>query len=187
MEEKRFIAVRLRQTFTETDTYGPTVEEGSFHGPSLKEALRGVDHMAARLHTLKGRHSIWEIVNHCRFWMEAATCAVHGEALPGVDGIEDWPRAGQSASEWETDLGRLDESLEKLCEAVQSMNPGSWTSRRGASSMDASSSSPSGRCFTEFMTTTCTTRARYPSSSLGEYKPRNMCVVHTCLRSQALH
>ena len=124
MEEKRFIAARLRQTFTETDTYGPTMEEGSFHGPSLKEALRGVDHMAARLHTLKGRHSIWEIVNHCRFWMEAAAGTVHGEALPGVDGVEDWPRAGQSASEWETDLGRLDESLEKLCEAVQSMNPG---------------------------------------------------------------
>lgn len=124
MEEKTFIASRLRQTFKEAETYGPTVEEGSFHGPSLKEALRGVDYQAARLHTLEGRHSIWEIVNHCRFWMEAAAGTVYGDALPSVDGVEDWPGAGLSASDWERDLGRLDGSFEELREAVLGTGPG---------------------------------------------------------------
>jgi len=124
VEEKRFIAARLRQTFAEADAFGPTVEEGSFHGPSLRESLRGVDHRAAGLHPLEGRHSVWEIVNHCRFWMDAATSAIHGEALPRVDGVEDWPRSGSSASAWTRDLKRLDESHGKLYKAILDMDPG---------------------------------------------------------------
>lgn len=122
MDEKALIAVRLEQTFTVPEAYGPSINEGSFHGPSLMETLDGVDHRSSRRRPVPGRHCIWEIVNHCSFWMKAAADALSGHSIPDVDDAEDWPEIGETQTEWERDTRALRSSFEVLHDAVEAMD-----------------------------------------------------------------
>ncbi|HKI45763.1 MAG TPA: DinB family protein [Balneolales bacterium] len=47
------------------------VNGDAWHGPSLRELLDGLSVEQALAHPLKGRHSIWEIVNHITVWHNA--------------------------------------------------------------------------------------------------------------------
>jgi len=55
----------------------------------FEERLENVDEAQARARPIEGRHSIWEIVNHCTYRMEAAIGAVNGEEMPprGENGL----------------------------------------------------------------------------------------------------
>ena len=69
----------LRQTF----------DGGAWHGPSFMDVLKGVDKAQAIERPIEARHTIWEIVNHCSFWMEAVTRALHGAEMPDIESTED--------------------------------------------------------------------------------------------------
>jgi hypothetical protein len=46
--------------------------KGSWHGPTLHAAVRGVDARAALWRPGKGRHNIWELAIHTAYWKFAA-------------------------------------------------------------------------------------------------------------------
>ncbi len=42
--------------------------KGSWHGPTLHAAVRGIDARTALWRPAKGRHNIWEIAIHAAYW-----------------------------------------------------------------------------------------------------------------------
>src|SRR4029079_4521472 len=65
---------------------------GGWHGPSLAEALDGVDAATAAARPLGEAHSIGEIAGHVAFWIDAARRPMHGEETVKVPPDGDFPR-----------------------------------------------------------------------------------------------
>ena len=123
MSECVTISSRLKQSYAKVDAHGPTLEGGAWHGPSLMEALKGVDIGQAATRPIEGRHTIWEIVNHCTYWMGSVDKALHGEVMESVPETEDWVGMGETAEDWARDLERMDNTYEKLQETIEAEKP----------------------------------------------------------------
>jgi uncharacterized damage-inducible protein DinB len=108
------ISYRLKQSYAKVEAHGPTLEGGAWHGPSLMESLKGVEVGQAAARPIEGRHAIWEIVNHCTYWMESVDKALHGEVMASIPETEDWVGMGETAEDWTRDLTRMDQVYEKL-------------------------------------------------------------------------
>lgn len=119
MNEAKLLSTRLQQTFTKAEKYGPNLGEGSFHGPSLIEALEGINTEMAKRHPIQGRHSVWEITNHCRFWMEEFSNVLYGHDRRVIHNVEDWPPQGTTEDEWKKDLQRLEEAYNELRQEIE--------------------------------------------------------------------
>ncbi|MBA7622335.1 hypothetical protein ES703_29711 [subsurface metagenome] len=113
------ISYRLKQSYAKVEAHGPTLEGGAWHGPSLMESLKGVDVGQATVRPIEGRHTIWEIVNHCTYWMESVDKALHGEVMESIPETEDWVGMGETADDWKRDLERMDQTYEKLQETIE--------------------------------------------------------------------
>ena len=73
---------------------------GAWHGPALRQLLRGVTAKQAAARPLAGGHSIWELVLHITAWKKAVRQRVMGRAIE-LSPREDWPPAGKaSAAAW---------------------------------------------------------------------------------------
>jgi uncharacterized damage-inducible protein DinB len=107
MKELDLIHGRFNQIFKLEYAFGASATHRAWHGPSLMRALEGVDAEQAKAKPIGGRHSIWEIVNHCTYWMEEVDRALRGENIFDVEAIEDWPGPGGSPEEWQADFERL--------------------------------------------------------------------------------
>lgn len=83
---------------------------------AFTELLGNVDESHARARPIGGRHTIWEIVNHCTFWVEAAIGAINGLEMPARGG--DWPPTGEGEEEWSADAEKFDLAVDRLVEAV---------------------------------------------------------------------
>ncbi len=108
------ISYRLKQSYAKVEAHGPTLEGGAWHGPSLMESLKGVEVGQAAARPIEGRHAIWEIVNHCTYWMESVDKTLHGEVMESIPETEDWVGMGETAEDWTRDLTRMDQVYEKL-------------------------------------------------------------------------
>lgn len=99
---------------------------GAWQGPSLTEALEGLDATAAFRRPIAGGHSIGELVFHLDFWLDAARRRIEGEAVDGTTAEPDWPSgvAGKSASApaWRVALERLEESHRRLHATVLALD-----------------------------------------------------------------
>jgi hypothetical protein len=118
MSECMTISHRLKQSYVKVEAHGPTLEGGAWHGPSLMESLKGVDVGQAAARPIEGRHTIWEIVNHCAYWMGSVDKALHGEVMESVPETEDWVGMGETAEDWARDLERIDNTYGKLQETI---------------------------------------------------------------------
>ena len=94
MKEHQLVINRLTQTFEDTK-FGPSMAEGAWHGPSLIEALEGVDVPQANARTIEGRHTIWEIVKHCTFWMKTVIGTLQGKKMSEIKPTENWPETAE--------------------------------------------------------------------------------------------
>ena len=95
----------------------------SWHGTNMKGSLRGITSAGALWRPAPGRHNIWEVVNHCTYWMEEVDRALLGENIFDVEAIEDWPEAGGSPVEWKTDLEKLVATHEKVGKRIWALKP----------------------------------------------------------------
>ena len=123
MNELDLIHGRFNQTFKMEYEFGASATHRAWHGPSLLRALEGLDADQAKSKPIGGRHSIWEIVNHCTYWMEEVDRALRGEDIFDVEEIEDWPAVGESPAEWQADLEKLTaihETVDKLIRGLKS-------------------------------------------------------------------
>jgi uncharacterized damage-inducible protein DinB len=132
MTECVTISARLKQSYAKVETHGPTLEGGAWHGPSLMESLKNVDVDQAKARPIEGRHTIWEIVNHCTYWMESVDKALHGEVMESVPETEDWAGMGETADDWRRDLGKLDQTYERLRESIAGLDKGDLDRMVGA-------------------------------------------------------
>lgn len=94
---------------------------GAWHGPSLEEALEGVDLATARLRPLAGGHTIAELVGHVAFWIEAASRRLEGDPVTG-GGEDDWPPPPGDEEGWRQLLAALDAAHRRLHAKVLAMD-----------------------------------------------------------------
>lgn len=83
---------------------------GSWHGPTLHAAVRGVDARAALWRPGKGRHNIWELAIHAAYWKFAARRKLLRDrslkfALPGTNWF---PVTKGTDAGWAATRGLLD-------------------------------------------------------------------------------
>jgi len=96
-------------------------EKKTWHGPNLKQALRGVSVRAALSRPQRGRHSIWELAVHAAYWKYVVRRRLLGErrgsfAIKGSN----WfvaPETGSEA-EWRDVRRLLEDEHRKLVHAV---------------------------------------------------------------------
>jgi uncharacterized damage-inducible protein DinB len=97
-------------------------EGDAWHGPSLKELLKGVIADQAARRPVAGAHTIWELVNHIAAWEGIATRRLRGEACANVPPEQDWPPAGEpSQAAWEQALEHLDRTHRELEKRVRAL------------------------------------------------------------------
>jgi uncharacterized damage-inducible protein DinB len=105
-----------------TDQLERSFHGGAWHGPALAEALDGADAATAAARPVAGAHTIWEIVEHARFWIDAARRRIDGEAVE-AHAPEDWPQPaeGPSPATWDDTLAQLGVAHRRLIARVRDL------------------------------------------------------------------
>jgi len=115
MSEVQKIRSKLKEIY-----YGP-----AWHGPAIKELLKGVNAKTALVKPRKGVHSIWEVVLHLTTWSEVAVKRVKGEKVPQVSSEKDWPDYADGTEKgWKITLQRLDSHQKKLLQLLEKTKDG---------------------------------------------------------------
>src|SRR2546427_3210566 len=110
-------------------------EKRTWHGPNLRQSLRGVSAMQAAWRPAPGRHNIWELAVHAAYWKYAVRRWVLGEKRgsfgePGSNWFERSGTRGERA--WRADRARLDQEHRRLRAAVAGLDPRDlWRSQPG--------------------------------------------------------
>jgi uncharacterized damage-inducible protein DinB len=86
-----------------------------WHGPSLREVLRGVSAETAAARPVPGGHSIWEIVVHLAAWDEVVARRITASrAVEAPDGGNFPPVTGSGPAAWAEALAELDRRHQEL-------------------------------------------------------------------------
>ena len=99
-------------------------EKKTWHGPNLKQSLKGVNAKHAAWRPWSGSHNIWEETLHAAYWKYAVRRRLEGGkrgsfALPGSNFFER-PEKGQlNEAAWNADKRLLDQEHRKLKAAVE--------------------------------------------------------------------
>jgi uncharacterized damage-inducible protein DinB len=109
-----------------------SVECEAWYGPSLMEALAGVDPALAAWRPAPQVHTIWELVLHAIGWIDEVRARLSGQfhAEP-VGG--DWPQLPDvpDGEAWRETNERLWRTWQGLAEAIRAFPPARWTERMG--------------------------------------------------------
>lgn len=109
-----------------------SVECEAWYGPSLMEALAGIDHAVATRRPAPQVHSIWEIVLHTIGWMDEVRARLSGQfhAEP-VEG--DWPQPPETPDEeaWMQTNERLWHTWQELADTIRTFPAARWAERMG--------------------------------------------------------
>ena len=100
-------------------------EANGWHGPSVKEALTGVDATQAHAKPLPNAHSIYELVRHIAVWEDIGRRRLTGDrAQIEISSPDDWPPADDtSEAGWEKAKATLDRIHQALVEEVARFPP----------------------------------------------------------------
>ena len=99
-----------------------TVDGPMWHGPSLSEALDGIDAAHAARRPIDSAHSIWELVRHVTAWAQIARARLGEAAVPDPTTDEDWPPVTETdADAWQRDLAAMREAYGALARAVREL------------------------------------------------------------------
>lgn len=97
-----------------------------WHGPVLRNILKGLPFDLAHRRPVQGRHSVWELALHTAYWKYTVRRRITGDSelsfpRPGANfpGVPILP----SAAEWAADLTLLDEQHRLLRQAVLAFPP----------------------------------------------------------------
>jgi uncharacterized damage-inducible protein DinB len=95
-----------------------TFDGDSWHDGSFVKLIEGMTSKEASNRPLPTRHTIWEIVDHCTYWMNFTTNAIKkGRALEIVE-KENWPEMGKTESEWNNTISRLKTANSELVQTL---------------------------------------------------------------------
>jgi hypothetical protein len=95
----------------------------AWHGPNLRQALRGLSAKNAAWRPARGRHNIWEITVHAAYWKYVVRRKLRGDkrgsfALKGSNWFMRPAEGNRSDKAWYEDLALLDQEHQKLLHAV---------------------------------------------------------------------
>jgi hypothetical protein len=101
----------------------------AWHGPNLRQSLRGVSAKNAAWRPAPGRHNIWEIAVHAAYWKYFVRRKLRDEkrgsfALKGSNWFARPTNRNADGKAWREDLALLDREHQKLLEAVAGMAAG---------------------------------------------------------------
>ena len=99
-------------------------EGEAWHGPSVKEVLRGVTAAEAHARPLRNGHTIYELVRHIAVWEDVGRRRLQGDpANVPISSPEDWPPAEDtSEGAWDQAKAALDRGHQALVEAIQQVD-----------------------------------------------------------------
>ena len=93
----------------------------AWHGPSLWCLLEGIPAEDASRHSVRGAHSIWELVNHVAAWNVIVARRLAGES-PEVTSEMDWPPVWEASEvTWKRSLEHLTESHRRVRMAAEGL------------------------------------------------------------------
>ena len=94
-------------------------EGGAWHGPSVLEALAGIDAEAALAHPIAGAHSVWELVLHLAGTYGLVLRRLGRDERP-LSQEEDWPAIVFTSEErWHESVATLRKLNDELRRAVR--------------------------------------------------------------------
>ncbi len=105
---------------------GQAYDRKSWHGPTLRGALRGLTAAEAAWRPAKGRHNIHEIALHAAYWKYIVRRRLSGEGRGSfpLKGSNWFPRpVAGTAAEWAEALKILEAAHRALVEAVAAFPP----------------------------------------------------------------
>ena len=95
----------------------------TWHGPNLKQSLKGVSAKQAAWRPGPGRHNIWEVALHAAYWKYAVRRRIEGGkrgsfVLKGSNFFER-PEAGKATeAAWKADKKLLETEHRAMCAAI---------------------------------------------------------------------
>jgi hypothetical protein len=96
----------------------------TWHGPNLKQSLKGVTAKRAAWRPAPGRHNIWELAVHSAYWKYAVRRRIEGGkrgsfALKGSNFFTRPEKNGLTESAWRADLALLAAEHRALEQAIR--------------------------------------------------------------------
>ena len=104
MSESKRIADQLHRAYA----------GGAWHGPALRQLLRGVTARQAAARPLPHAHTIWELVLHITAWKRAVLRRTQGKALSLSPAQNFPPMPKATAANWKSALSALQAAQEDL-------------------------------------------------------------------------
>ncbi len=104
----------------------------SWHGTTLRGALRGLTPEEALWRPGPGRHNIWELALHAAYWKYAVRRRLAGDAIGSFERKpSNRPEIPDPAdgSAWKGDVGFLESEHRKLRNTIQSLSPNDLSTR----------------------------------------------------------
>ena len=94
---------------------------GAWHGPALRQLLRGVSARQAAARPVRGAHTIWELVLHITAWKRAVLRRMQGKAtsLSPAENFPPMPRA--TTANWKKTQAALRAAQQDLHHAVSAL------------------------------------------------------------------
>ncbi len=93
----------------------------AWHGPALRQLLRGVTPKQAAMRPLRRAHTIWELVLHITAWKGAVLRRMQGKALSLSPAQNFPPIPKATAANWESTMAALQSAQEDLHRAVSTL------------------------------------------------------------------
>lgn len=98
-------------------------EKKTWHGPNLKQSIKGVTAKQAAWRPGPGRHNIWEVALHAAYWKYAVRRRMEGGkrgsfVLKGSNFFARPEKDGDTEAAWVADKRLLEDEHRALCAAV---------------------------------------------------------------------
>jgi hypothetical protein len=98
-------------------------EKKTWHGPNLRQSLKGVSAGQAAWRPGPDRHNIWELALHATYWKYVARRKIEGGkrgsfALKGSNFFERPEKDKSTEAAWTADKKLLDQAHRALCTAI---------------------------------------------------------------------
>jgi uncharacterized damage-inducible protein DinB len=95
----------------------------AWHGPSLMEALDGVNAATANKRSVDNAHTIWELVLHVTVWKRAVGQRMKGQIAQPA-GADDFPRVeARGEEDWRAALACLRQSHDDMVATLRAAPP----------------------------------------------------------------
>jgi DinB family protein len=101
-------------------------DQKSWHGTTLRGALRGLTPDEALWRPAPGRHNVWELTLHAAYWKYAVRRRLAGAAIGSFDRKpSNWPAIPDPVDlrAWKRDVAFLEAEHRKLREVVSGLTP----------------------------------------------------------------